>query len=339
MQVSDLVRIYAQVSGLSENQAKLATYYDMATHKLKLFDWFPVKAYIGPPGTGKSAAMDLDAQLCYKPHRITCHPSMTKASLRDALVTAKSGTILIEECDLYGNRRELQGLLINRVDKVRTSGMLVKEMMENDSGLKSYRTYKKAGFGATIVHDRHSLDDLAAESRVITISTSFKEGSFIPAPTNLSLDKFKLGTVPGYFTPSGRAFDTWRPLLLVAAGQGDDEWLLWAYEQIQEATNSLKDGHAYEETQAVFGQVIRAYCDNNGMFLVKKDEGLILQTSVVEPLKKEMPYITARTVAKILTKLGLKVVRHSGTNKLFTTKEKLTKVASEIGYVDEVFEN
>ena len=340
MQVSDLVQVYAQVSGLNENQAKTAIYYNMATHHLKAFNWFSVKAYIGPPGTGKSNAMDLDAQLCYKPHRITCHPSMTKASLRDALVTAKSGTALVEEADLYPNRKELQGLLINRVDKVRTSGMPVKELVETDTGLKEWRTYLKSGFGATIIHDRHSLDDLAAESRVISISTSFKQGNFIPPPTKLSLPKFSLGSVPSYFDCTGRAFDTWKPLLLVAGGQGDDEWLLWAYAQIHEATDSLKDGHAYEETQAVFGQVIKAYCDNSGMgFVVKEDEGLILQSSVVEPLRKEMPYITARTVAKTLAKLGLKVVRHSGTNKLFTTKEQLTKIAGDIGYVDKVFEN
>jgi len=70
--------------------------------------------------------------------------------------------------------------------------------------------------------------------------------------------------------------------------------------------------------------------------MVKQNVGLTLQSSIVEPLKRDMPYLTARTVAKMLNKLGLKVVRHLGTNKLFTTKEQLIKVAKDIGYEDEV---
>jgi arginine repressor len=70
--------------------------------------------------------------------------------------------------------------------------------------------------------------------------------------------------------------------------------------------------------------------------MVKQNVGLTLQSSIVEPLKRDMPYLTARTVAKMLNKLGLKVVRHLETNKLFTTKEQLIKVAKDIGYEDEV---
>jgi hypothetical protein len=213
----------------------------------------------------------------------------------------------------------------------------VKEQVETESGVKEWSTRKLNMFGATVIHDRHSLDDLAAESRVIVIGTEFREGNFIDPPDKLGLPKFGLGDIPGAFISKGRASDTWKPLMMIASGLDDFEWLEWASQRIEEATDELKDGHMYEEQQAIFAQVIKAYCDNSGSGLVvKEDEGLILQSSVVEPLKKELPYISPRTVAKVLTGIGLKVIRHGGTNKLFTTGERLKRVAKDIGYKDEV---
>lgn len=338
MEISEVISIFNQVSGLDENQAKTASYYAMATHKVENYTWFPVLDFCGAPGTGKSKSLDIMAQLCYKPFRITCHSTMTPASLRDELVsTKKRATAIIEEADLYPNRKQLQSYLINRVDRIRTSGLAVKEQVETDTGVKEWKTRHKRAYGATVIHDRNSLDDLAAESRSIIINTTYRQGNYIEPPQGLSLPSFRPDKVPSYFPNGGRALDTWKPLIEVASGIGDDDWLLWAYEQIQDATNSLRDGHIYEEKLAVFAQVIKAYSDNSGLgFMVKEDEGLTLQSSVVEPLKREIPYISARTVAKVLSKLGLKVIRHGGTNKLFTSVDELKKVAKDIGYEDEV---
>jgi hypothetical protein len=338
MTVEQLADLINKVCGLSINWAKVCIYYAMATHRIDNYTWFAVLCFIGPPGTGKSKSLDIMAKVCNKPFRITCHATMTPATLRDELVSSKTRvTAIIEEADLYPNRKQLQGYIINRVDRVRTSGLAVKEQVETDTGVKDWRTHHKKTYGATVVHDRNSLDDLAAESRAIIINTTYKEGNYIDPPDKLSLPVIKTGLVPSYFSTGSRAFDTWKPLLEMASGQNDDDWLVWACEQVQEATDGLRDGHAYEEKQAIFAQVIKAYCENSGFGLVvKPDEGLILQHSVFEPLKKEMPYITPRTVASVLTKMGLKVIRHSGTNKLFTSVDELKRVARDIGYQDEV---
>lgn len=338
MSVQELAELINKVCGLNINWAKICIYYAMATHRINHYTWFPALCLIGAPGTGKSKCLDIMNKVCNKSFRITCHATMTPATLRDELVSSrKRVTAIIEEADLYPNRKQLQGYIINRVDRVRTSGIPVKEQIETATGIKDWRTHHKKTYGATVVHDRTSLDDLAAESRAIIINTTYKEGSYIDSPDKLSLPSIKTGLVPSYFSTGSRALDTWKPLLEMASGQDDDDWLLWAYEQVEEAINNLRDGHVYEEKQAIFAQVIKAYCENSGLgFLVKPDEGLILQSSVVEPLKKEMPYITPRTVASVLTKMGLKVKRHSGTNKLFTCEDELKKVASDIGYQDEV---
>jgi DNA-binding transcriptional ArsR family regulator len=334
MEVSELVELLTKVSGLDANQAKTAIYYAAATYHIKIFDWFPVLAFIGPPGTGKSKALSLMSQLCCKPFWVSCHATMTAALLRDQLTPTNKVTAIIEEGDLYPNRKQLQGYIINRVDRIRTSSVLVKEQVETQSGVKGWRTVKKGAFGATVLHDRNSLDDLAAESRVITITTTYRSGNFIEPPKGLVLPQTVLGTVPDYFSQSGRAFDTWKPLIMIASGLDDEDWLNWTYIQIDEATKNLRDGHAYEEKLVIFAKVIEAFCDNAGMLLVK--EPLTLDKNVTDPLRKTtMPHITPHLVRKTLERMGLTVKRRSGTNKLYTSLDELKKVAKEIGYEDE----
>ncbi len=331
-----LVTVFNEVSGLEENQAKTAIYYAMATHKLNEFDWFPVLAFIGAPGTGKSKALDVLGQLCYKPYRISCHATMTSVALRDELAAARNRTAIIEECDLYSNRKQLQSYLINRVNKTRTSGVVVKEQVETESGIKKWNTLKKHIFGATVIHDRNSLSDLAAERRSIIITTQFKEGKFTEPSTDLKLPKFKLGGVPDYFN-SGSALDAWKPLIMVADDLHDYGWLLWVSQQIEEATNELKDGQMFEERLLIFSKVIEAYYDNGLDKLIVKEPLLI--KNITERVQGEgMKDISSQVIKKTLVKMGFKAKVYGGNLKLFTSENELRKIASDIGYKDEGLE-
>ena len=333
MTIDDLVALFHDVSGLSEYQAKTCVYYAGATHHLIKFDWFPILAFIGPPSTGKSKAIDVMEKLCFMPHRITCHKSMTSAALRDDLVSSYMRTALIEEVDLHPNKKEVESFLINRVDKVRTSGLPVKEQIEMPNGVMEWRQRAKKVFGATVIHDRYSLSDLATESRAIVINTRRQQGTFIDVPKKLTLPRMSLGSIAQDIPNNGRPFDTWKPLISIASGQNDYEWILWAEERIEEAGNDLKDGQVYEEQLRIFSGVIECYCDGSGLGLLVK-EPLAIKL-VVDRLQKEMPWLHPKTVARTLRKMGLTVRQSSGTTKLFTTKEKLEKVAKEIGYEDD----
>ncbi len=328
-----LVAVFNEVSGLEENQAKTAIYYAMATHKLNEFDWFPVLAFIGAPGTGKSKALDVLGQICYKPYRISCHATMTSVALRDELAAARNRTAIIEECDLYSNRKQLQSYLINRVNKTRTSSVVVKEQVETESGIKKWNTLKKHIFGATVIHDRNSLSDLAAERRSIIITTQFKDGKYIEPSADLKLPKFKLGGVPDYFN-SGSALDAWKPLIMVADDLHDYGWLLWVSQQIEEATNELKDGQVFEERLLIFSKVIEAYYDSRLDRLIVKEP--ILLKSIAERIQGEgLNYISPQVIKKTLRNLGIKVKVYGGSNKIFTSEDELRKIASDIGYSDE----
>jgi hypothetical protein len=332
MNIQEIIQILKQVSGLDDNQAKTAVYYALATHYLSNFDWFPVLDFVGAPGTGKSKAIDVLSQIVYKPHRTSCHATMTPAALRDELVKATDGTAIIEEGDLYPNRKQFQNYIINRVDKIRSSGIVIKEQTEVN-GVKKWATKTYKVFGATIIHDRHLPDDLAAESRMIVIQTVLKPGNFIDPPMNLTLPVIQLGEVPDYFN-SGRVLDTWKPLIRVAAGVGDTDWMIWAWDQIEAGIKELKDGQVYEDKLTIFCKVIEFY-SRSGILSVTGP--LTLDYLITEPLKKSsMPQITPHLVKKTLTKLGFTVKRVGGMNKLFTSNEEIKKIAQVLSYEDEV---
>ncbi|MBN2187381.1 MAG: hypothetical protein JW732_08055 [Dehalococcoidia bacterium] len=54
MEVGELVKLFNDVSGLDENQAKVAIYYAMATNHLSKFGWFPALVLVGALSTGGS---------------------------------------------------------------------------------------------------------------------------------------------------------------------------------------------------------------------------------------------------------------------------------------------
>jgi len=97
---------------------------------------------------------------------------------------------------------------------LRTPEMKMEELMETKGGSKIWKTISHNGYGTTVIHERHSMDDLAIESRAIIINTALREGKYIDVPKGLILPAFSLGDVPDYFNQSGRAFDTWKWLIM-----------------------------------------------------------------------------------------------------------------------------
>ncbi|MFH1087156.1 MAG: hypothetical protein V1737_01050 [Chloroflexota bacterium] len=115
--MENLTALITKVCGLNENWGKTCVYYCMATHKLEEISWMAVLDIVAVQGSGKSQLMDILRQLAYKPHMVVCHDRMTSTTLRNEVAKAEKGTAIIEEGNLYPNRRELESYLINRVDK------------------------------------------------------------------------------------------------------------------------------------------------------------------------------------------------------------------------------
>ncbi|HUU63047.1 MAG TPA: hypothetical protein VMX96_03900 [Dehalococcoidia bacterium] len=342
MTVEQLVKLINEVCGLVEKWAKACIYYTMATHKLALIDWMPALQLLAPPGSGKTELMKVLGRICYRPHWIACYDKMTSATLRNELEKAKKRTALIEEADLYPNRTELERYLINRASTA-TSALSITQQKATSAGAIRWVTSKLYIPGATIIHDRHGLDDLASERRAIVVNIrKQKRGTFLkPDATqlkNLSLPAFDYGTIPSEFhspETTGSGLDTWEPLIRIASYLKDDSWLQWVWNEVADFNERLADGNQYELEMTVFKAVIGAFNKNTGMLMVKDPLPL---KDVTEIVKEEFPWVKGKTVGTTLRKLGFHKDDFrtiGGNTKLITTAEQLKEIAKEIGYQDD----
>lgn len=338
--IEELAALINQVCGLSENWAKTCVYYCMATHELKLIDWMPALQLLAPPGSGKTQLMKVLMRLAYRVYLITCYDRMTSATLRNMLEKAKNRTAIIEEADLYPNRTELERYLINRASTA-TSALPITHQEKDSTGTTQWVTNRIFIPGATIIHDRHGLDDMAAERRAITVNIRKQKGKIFLKPSEtqlkkLSLPKFGLGLLPDIFNApetTGSGLDTWEPLIRVASSQNDDDWIGWVWGQVCEFNDRIADGQQYELELTAFKAVIRCFMDNAGMLLVKEPQPLKDITNIV---KEEFPWVRPKTIGTTLRKLGFREFRPiGGITKLITTIEEIKKIAADIGYKDD----
>ena len=347
-EITTIADLLTAVCGMNENWAKTCVYYCMATHELSKIRWMPILDVVGMQGTGKSNTVHVLRAICYKPYDIVGHSRMTAATLRNELVKAEDATAVIEEGDLFPNRRELESYLINRTARDTTSRIAVTHLVEI-KGVHVWKTDTFGAFGATIVHDRNEMVDLAAERRSIVVNTRKQKGKAFrkvekndPILKTLHLPPFSLGQVPAMFKDvTGSALDAFEPMIRIADNVGDHDWLAWAHRRICDMTERLEDSQQWEQEQMIFSALIRAYADRTGMGLMDSDirnSPLPLQsvTDILNPLGKPAQY-HPKTVATELRKMGFKDIRKvGGQSKIYSvTLDQLKGIAEELGYEDE----
>ena len=341
MAVEQLVTIINDVCGLNSKWAKTCIYYCMSTHELKNISWMPALQLLATPGSGKTQLLKVLARLAYQPYPITCYDRMTSVTLRNELEKARDRTAIIEEVDLYPNRTELERYLINRASKA-TSALPVTHPGINRYGALGYVTDTLHIPGGTILHDRHGLNDMAAERRVITVNIPHQKGVQFRKPDDkllqsLSLPTFGLGEIPIEFSApetTGSALDTWEPLIRIASYLQDDDWLGWVWDEVAEFNDRLADGQQFELEITSFKAVIRGFVDNAGMLMVKP----LALKDITKIVQEEYPWVKPKTVSTILRKLGFqhKEFRNiGGSTKLITTVKHLKKIAEDIGCQDD----
>jgi energy-coupling factor transporter ATP-binding protein EcfA2 len=273
------------------NQAKTAAYYAVATY-LNL-EIMPVLIIIGKAGTGKSSLMHQMARLVSKPQWINVK---TIAALRTELSRADSFTALIEEGD-----RVDEDLITNRYSKA-TGQIAVRIEAE-----RGWQNTNINIFGATIIHRRIPLSDLALRSRSIIIATEYRPGVYeIQEKSNEEVQQAAklVGDIP---KTSNRVDDTWAPLIAVATALGDQEWLAYAKEQIELNKKSLVAGHSYEPEKALVF-TLRA--------LMGEPDGMPVNVLISE-IKRQLKYnfdlyLTSYQIEEMCVSLGFKVTHPSG---------------------------
>lgn len=328
-EVLRLADLFQKVAGLDIEQGKMCVYFAGATYHLDDFELFPILEIIGPSGTGKSRICYLLSKMCYGATIVSCK-GISLPGLRDELTKHRGVTFIAEEADEIDNPTKTEGLFGMRTSPG-TSNLTVKRVGEEGR----WQQTRINVFGASVVHHRRSFNEQAVQNRAISIRTKFKEGVFSVVPEQVEFCEFSVANPPQI--SSGRAYDTWRPLLSIASGIGDYDWLNWTKERIEEASDEVRDGQDFEPEALILGKVLELVTCSDKID-ISKDKRIHIQNEVVRPLKETLPYANSWLVSRTLKKLGLVVARIGGTNWLYPSTDSLQKAAESIGYVDKVLE-
>ena len=330
--ITHLVDILQMVSGLDDEIAKTCVYYALITHHLDFYTFVPILESYGPLGTGKTQLEEFMERVCYLAHICKCG-GITYAALREELYKAKKGTFIGDEVDcdvkkvedLYGIRCSASG-----------SAPLMKSQ-----GKSQWQGETIPIFGATVLHHRRPFLDPSNQSRAITIKTHWKPGKYIKMEAfkdvPIEIPQIPVGNISNTLS-LGRAYDTWYPLLDMATGAGDTEWLAWADKKMKESEKEVNEGQAYEPNAVILAKLIEACVDSDSSKIKSDIDRVNVHSQIVAPLTKEYPWVNSHSVPRILRELGLEIHRTGGNNWVYPTPESLKKAAEAIGYTDGVFE-
>ena len=156
--VRSFIHKYLDIDELFE---MIASYYVLLTY---IYDRFPNMVYlrfIGDFGSGKSRALDVVGNICYKPIIMT---GATTVSPIFRILNIFRGTLIMDEADIKYSETtsEMIKILNNGYQKNRP--VLRSEQTNN----KNYDVESFYCFGPKILGSRFRFDDLALESRCLT---------------------------------------------------------------------------------------------------------------------------------------------------------------------------
>lgn len=136
---------------------------------------------------------------------------------------------------------------------------------------------------------------------------------------------------------SGSGLDTWEPLIRIADGYGEQEWLREAWVRVAEANDALVDGYHYEMEEEIVSAIVKFFCHKNQSTppsILNCQEPVPL-TFITTSMNENNERIHPRTIGTKLRKMCFNVRKQGGRFQVFTTPEKIKGVAKEIGYEDE----
>jgi hypothetical protein len=314
------IEVMRKPSGLTENQAKTCVYWSVGTYDLEKMQRYPVLAFQGVFGTGKSDSMKTMEQFVHKPALLGS--GSTPAALRDELAKANEATAFIEEADGIDEK-----LILRRYERG-TSKVTVKKAIS--SGV--YTDIGLDLFGATVLHKRKPFKDLALTDRSIVIKTKKREGDFaIPdlsreeGERRMQLLWDEAKRYPAEFHLQGRSGDVWQPLMNKAWALGDAVWCLYAMKEVGKAMKKAKAGAGYEVDNVVL------------LALHHKAGGASRQTRVSlkdvrDFAKNEYNlWLTPQQIHQIADDLGFEVKVSEGITKVIVPPAQLEAKMDELG--------
>ena len=234
------VKAMQGASGLNSFDAVTNVLFAITTH-IDL-EQYPIVAYVGVAGSGKSSAMKQLFPMC-------------------------KGAKWIEGTTVAAQRRELRGVrtaFVEEGDGIDTD--LYTRRYSSQTGLVSINEPRGIGawelqsyniFGATVLHRRVSIGDVALRSRCIVIRTNYLFGAdyhitpigAVSAIASEACNKVKIrqAEVGGL----DRVMQTWSPVFAIGEILGMTDWRKEALNTIEREASILRGGQGYEPSEAI----------------------------------------------------------------------------------------
>jgi hypothetical protein len=330
-------------TGHDEYQRHKIAYYILATWHIGYFDPFPGLVIYGPPSTGKTATLNIVAELSCRTAVINAD-SITEAALKQTMSDANNGTLIIEEADKM-TARNLESFIIARYSK---SSAHTTKMIKpgKDWEIADFNT-----FGATALHRRNLFRDPATLRRMIKVKTKRQQKDFqqLP-PTYFKIILKKLSVCPALpkvenaWEIEAGIFDCFRPLVTLAKYLSDDWFLNKLVQEMKVESTQLKEEETYLEGPTLLKALISLTADK-----VKDKptaDRIGLPVSDINPTIKEefgadcpALVLSANQRNRILREdFGFQVKSANGRNRVYFTIPILMKVCTDNNITDDVFE-
>jgi hypothetical protein len=242
---------------------KCGVYWTLGTRALSQLNTYPIGAFLGRTGTGKSEAERVVANYAHRPHKM-CLSGMTGPAIRDEFSSAYEATAVVEEADSAWHDPELnfEKLLNDRYHRESAKASL-KESTANQRWQSVSRTY----FGATVLHRRLGFSDPSLDGRTVTIPTlpdytrtyrKFNpDDEWNAEGRKLLQDQIiKLPEIGAPGGIAGRVFDTYEPILRVATLCCDLEFLEGMAERMSQETAEFREAQGLEPDGLVLRGII-----------------------------------------------------------------------------------
>lgn len=326
--LKDLLELVGAATGLDEDQAKTLVYWAVGTHKLPDLDTFPILAFQGPPGTGKSTLLRILGHLTHRPKSLD--GGITDAELRDSLES--DATALLEEADNVRERR-----LLSRYSR-QTSRTSVKRKTGDE-----WRSERLNLFGATALHRRVPFRDPAVLSRSIVVKTRkasvapHHAEDFAPYAAEVQALASDIAWETDVGDGSGRISDTWGPLLMVASGLGDEDWLSYAHSEMKRAEADLDAGRDEEPAQIVYQALLALAVEDLPEARLEMARERVLLNDVVKSLDGRDQNLNSWQVGSLLRDMGFATTTVGGKQYVYVGgADRLRTIGHQLGVQDEM---
>lgn len=326
-EIERLTEALSAQTGLDEPSAKTAMFYAVITHRTEELVNCPILVISGPSSTGKTTTLNALKLLVKEPREIDGRN--TPAVTRDELFEAH--TAVVEEADDI-DEKLLQARYAQGNPEIKINRAMGPGYIKTSASI----------YGATILHRRKPFRDHATLSRAITLTTRPKSGDVTPFDPKafegmqLEIDALA-GVIPWSAIPpstGGRVTDTWEPLMQVANELGDEEWILWADEQVEAAKRVLSAGQA-EEAQAIVFRTMLTLALGGSTDTSAVPLERIQLSEIRHELAKEGIDYTAWQVGQVMEDLGLEKRQVGGQIWVYTDgAEQMVSVALTLGIED-----